>query len=132
MPSSVDTDPLETLLLGLESEIIAASERDLLDGEAHRRLGTQAHDVVAKALATRWPRPRPSAARSLGGDPGLGVRRIPRREIVQRLLVASAHARDLAGAETAHGLSDAEVESIFQAFAGAGLVPRRRSEGGTS
>lgn len=124
MPPPLGTDALDTLLVRLEDDIMAAPDRELLDVEAHRRVGDQAREAMTKALAARWPQPR-----RLGGRP-----RAPAagRELVQRLLVASARARAVAGTRTAEGLSDAQVAVILKRFVDAGLSPPDEVEGGLS
>ena len=124
MPPPLGADALDTLLVRLEDDIMAAPDRELLDVEAHRQAGDQAREAMAKALAACWPQPRRLGERPR--SPAAG------RELVQRLLVASARARAVAGTRTAEGLSDAQVAVILKRFVDAGLSPPDDVEGGLS
>ncbi len=111
-----DDDQLDRLLSGLEREILSASDRDVLESDAHRLVAEQAKAAMAKALAVRQigNRRRPARPVDRSGE---------RRELMQQLLVASPKARDLIGSPGAGALSDADVEAFLARFAAAGLLP---------
>jgi hypothetical protein len=117
-------DALERMLGHLEQEILAAPDRDLLDGGASRGFAAEVRTIVDEALSARRGRraaSRPTSQRQSNR------RRPDRRDLVRQLLVASRPARDIAGATPVEALSDSEVDEIMARFAEAGLLPPEAS-----
>ncbi len=119
MPAiSSHLDALENMLSFLESEIYATPDRSLMESEDLQAVGAEARRIIGSVLVGRQvnaPRPRAHVA-----DRRLSVKS---RDLVQKLLVASPRAREIAGAKEVRSLSDEEFDALLERLAGSGLIP---------